>query len=441
MKYNENRRADNEFVKRKIVFTLFEAQAMRNIIFNNEGLLLKNLMHNFSVTVFTNKELSFLVLKLFRTLEIDNVDIKIIQKFHPNFVYKCLSVIARNMNVSTSNKWSRNRNYALGNFSLIGLIGRRIIHKLFAGSKFMHEFLRRFITRSCSINDLDLHNVLNQCEILILTSATNFVWDVPIGQIASKKNKFIISIPRSWDNFTSHGALRLNPDLVFSFSPVMTKHLVNYHFINEQNILEVSNPAYDNKKLIPLNNATIRSKRKKILYACMGSFLYEQESLFIKQLLTYVNENGFELEILEHPKFKTQRVKNVDYKVIPYEKFSTDDLLQKYLSKFRLILTAGSSIALDCYNYNLNFMCTFVESKPIKYWLSVKRYTDSVEHFSDFLITNRVKVLNDFDQVKVEIGNLNLKQSQKPSTRAQSYSKSSKISDVLPAAIYRIIDQ
>ena len=87
-------------MKRKVVLTLFEAQALRNIVFNNEGLLLKNLMRNFSLTVLTNNELYFLLLKLFRTLEIDNVDIKIVQNVDLSFVYNCLSVIANNMNGS-----------------------------------------------------------------------------------------------------------------------------------------------------------------------------------------------------------------------------------------------------------------------------------------------------------------------------------------------------
>ena len=156
-------------------------------------------------------------------------------------------------------------------------------------------------------------------------------------------------------------------------------------------------------------------------------------------MIRCTKKNGFELSVLEHPKFKSLKVKGAQYQVIPYEKFAKTDLLQKYLSGFNLILTAGSSIALDCHNYNLNYMCTFIESKPIKYWLSVKRYTDSVEHFSDFIVSNRVKVLEDFNQVEMVISNLKSNSAWKSDRSTKTDNKSRQISVVLLETIHNII--
>ena len=183
----------------------------------------------------------------------------------------------------------------------------------------------------------------------------------------------------------------------------MTKYLINYHFIDQSKIVEVRNPAYDNRSYVSQNSVFERVENRKILYACMGSFLFEQEASFINELSQMLCKLGFNLEILKHPKFDTPGLIKQKNTVIPYSNHSSADLLQAHLSKYELILTAGSSIALDCVNYDLEVVCIFIETIPIHYWRSVKRYTDHVEHFSDFLKENNVKVFMEFDSFAKEL--------------------------------------
>lgn len=392
--------------KQTLILTLFEKQVIRNIVINNKGKLIRSLSDNFDLIIFTNIEHYLILNNLFIQLEISGARIQNVKPIKLNLLYKFLNVFAKNMNSSSSNIWSRNRNYALKNFSLLGLYVRNLINLLFAKYKFFHYVLRFMMKHLVYSRDLNVSKNIKNAELIILTSVTNFLWDVPIGQIASRNKKKIIAIPRSWDNFTSHGALRINPNYIYSFSPIMTQYLINYHFIEKKLIVEVKNPAYDNQDHKLRSQVLNSSPNKKILYACMGTYLYEQESMFIELLSKKVKDFGLELEILKHPKFETRNIEGLNFTVIPYDEFSSNDLLQRYLSKFRLILTAGSSIAIDCHNYGLEFYCVFIEDKNIDYWRSVNRYADTVEHFSDFLAMNDVKVVNNANQLVKELKKL-----------------------------------
>ena len=425
--------------KRILVLTIFENQIIRNIILNNKGNLLKTLVDNFEVIILTNTELSKTVKNTLEKLELRDITIEIVEVIKQNFFYNLLSVFAKNMNASSSNIWSRNRNYALNNFSLIGLISRGVINRLFAKHKLFHKALRVFMMYVVNTKQLKLSKAIEKSDIVILTSTTNFRWDLPIGQIAARKKKKIIAIPRSWDNFTSHGAIRIRPDIIYSFSPSMSKYLINYHFFEERQIIEVKNPAYDNKDLLSYK-VLEQPQSRKILYACMGSYLYEQESLFIEILFEKVSQAGFDLEVLKHPKFETPDIKGINYKSISYEEFSTQNLLQEHLSKYRLVLTAGSSIALDCYNYNVDFICVFVENLAIDYWRSVKRYTDTVEHFLDFLADNNVKVLTDLTQIQIELTEINTQPNKRMGALKHAHEPVPFISDEILNTIYRIIN-
>ncbi len=418
---------------------MFENQIIRNIILNNKGKLLKTLVNNFEVIILTNAELNETVKNILGKLELRDITIEIVEVIKQNLFYNLLNVFAKNMNASSSNIWSRNRNYALKNFSFIGLLIRGAINVLFAKHRFFHKALRVFMMYLANTKQLKLTKAIEKSDIVILTSTTNFRWDLPIGQIAARRKKKIIAIPRSWDNFTSHGAIRIKPDIIYSFSPSMSKYLIDYHFFDELQIIEVKNPAYDNKDLLSYK-VLEQPQARKILYACMGSYLYEQESIFIEHLFEKVSQAGFDLEVLKHPKFETPSISGINYKLISYEEFSTRDLLQEHLSQYRLVLTAGSSIALDCYNYDVDFICVFVENLAIDYWRSIKRYTDTVEHFLDFLADNNVKVLTDLDQIQIELTKMNTQRSKRMDALKHADEQVPFISDEILKTIYSIIN-
>jgi hypothetical protein len=427
--------------KTQLVVTLFEHQIMRNLITNNNGKLMINLVNNFDVTILTHSDMQVILVDLLKRLKVQNVTVEVVNPLDQNILYKLLGVFARNMNASSSNSWSRNRSYALKYYSLPGFILRKIINKLFAKRRSAHRIVRSLMMRLAFTRQLKLDIILNSCELVVLTSATNFKWDVIIGQIALRKKKKLVAIPRSWDNFTSHGALRVNPDKIYSFSTVMSKYLNKYHFINKDQIVEIKNPAYDNKVDILMSDKSGLLKSQKVLYACMGPYLFEQESILIEDLSKIISKTDFDLEILIHPKFETEFSEKIYSKRIPYEEFSNQNLLQEYLSTFRLVLTAGSSVALDCYTYDIDFSCLFIETLPIDYSRSVKRYADSVEHFTDFIAFNKVEVLNNYDELTARLNSLNdSKYYQADGTKKEIYDTTRLISNELVSTIYSILD-
>jgi hypothetical protein len=114
--------------------------------------------------------------------------------------------------------------------------------------------------------------------------------------------------------------------------------------------------------------------------------------------------------------------------------------LQEYLSTFRLVLTAGSSIALDCYHYNVQFFCVFIETLPIDSSRSVNRYFDSVEHFTEFIALNKVKVLTSYDQLAKQLTTLDHGKFETDYVTAEVCETTPMISEELVRTIYSMLE-
>jgi hypothetical protein len=380
----------------RLALTMFEDQVIRNYLGTPNHRFIDELEAFSKVFILTNKEKANVITALINQKKFNlNEKIIILEPFDRGFAQRILASLSRISNQSFSNKWSTRRNLQNGQTKLLNFVGKEVLHFLLCRSKQIKRMIRFFFSQTVTdSSNYDCIQKLN-LEVLVLTSATNYEWDATIGNIGNKLNIKTIGIPRSWDNLTSHGLIRFFPDQLIVFSENMKKYALKYQDINNENVKIALNPAY---QYMQVPKRSKQYAKPKILYACMGKVLYEKENVFLNLLTDIQSSIGsFHLTILEHPKFQldksVENLDNVDWKRIDYSKRNSAKELYKLLSEQDLVLTLGSSVALDCIFTRTPVAIVAMDTNP-KFWASANRYIDKVEHFADLVAEEVFEVIN-----------------------------------------------
>jgi hypothetical protein len=387
--------------KRVILVTLFESQVVRNYLYNGRGKFFQEIKAKYEVIIITNVELAPRV-KNFIDEQFSQEPIEVITIDKPisTFGYKLGQVFARCLNASKTNIWSIKRNAELGEFSHLGMMARLLINRLFSQNKNVIKLCRLLLKFNHGISERDVYTLNSKVpNSVLLTSATNYDWDARLGSYCNQENIKLISIPRSWDNLTSHGILRYEPNYLFTFTEPMVRHAENFHFLTKTKVLSGQNPAY---QYLELDLEDVRSRKSKqayeIVYACTGEAIYSNEIKLLMQMHDYFKKRTFNISVtvLEHPKFRypngiKEMLHNFVWVCLPYEdSFSNPSQLYEVLNSSDFVFTAGSSIVLDALFVHKFPVCVFIEVGNIKHWLSISRYTDTVQHFVEYLKESKV---------------------------------------------------
>jgi hypothetical protein len=403
--------ADNSLSlkKRVMLVTLFENQVIRNYVHNGQGEFFRELREKYEIIVLTNENLNSKVNNCLKIIfPRDPIEVISIDKPKSNFGYKVGQMLARCLNASESNTWSIKRNYELGQLSRTGMKIRKAINLLLSQKRSAVVVCRWLLKHSHGISKLDSLTLNSKKpDLVLLTSATNYDWDARLGSFCNQRKIKSITIPRSWDNLTSHGILRYEPSYLFTFTEPMSWHAKNFHFLTKTHILSAQNPAYHYLKLDSKLTGNLNSNNvNEIVYACTGEAIYTTELQLLNLIHNYLIESKIDVRftILEHPKFRyPDSTKEKFHKFIwiclPYEEsFSNPNKLYEILYSADYVLTAGSSIVLDTLLVNKVPICVFIEPRNSKYWLSILRYTDTVQHFVEYLReSNVIQIKNIFD--------------------------------------------
>ena len=110
---------------------------------------------------------------------------------------------------------------------------------------------------------------------------TTYDFDIRVGTLAKQRKVFIVGMPRSWDNFTSHGLIRVVPDFLivenkYLFDLVNTTQ--NMH-LKEDKLFISGLPHYDiyKKTTSPyvsreefFQKLNIDQNKKLFLYGAIG---------------------------------------------------------------------------------------------------------------------------------------------------------------------------
>lgn len=227
-----------------------------------------------------------------------------------------------------------------------------------------------------------------------------------------------IGTVRSWDNLTSHGLIRVKPEIFYCHSAAMAADLSKYQYYdsNLQNTL-VGNSFWINfSKTKEIKSKTLSSSqinKYQILYGARGAYFYPDEEIFLAKLITFVSTlKTTELTILMHPRFPlSHKFRNqFDAQVIFYSfEFDNKNKTQsyteylEYLANYDLIISSGSTILLDACVINKHLSHIGFEMCKVPYWESIKRHLDFRQYYKSFLELSATKIMKSFDDLILEI--------------------------------------
>jgi hypothetical protein len=145
----------------------------------------------------------------------------------------------------------------------------------------------------------------------------------------------------------------------------------------------------------------------------MGEYFNPGEEIFLSKLIDFVqNDFSIELVVLTHPTklLSNKFQKQIDVRIV-FDKFNFDNHHEtqsytdylKYLSKFDLVLSSGSTLLLDACIINKNIAHVNFEMYKVPYWESIQRYSDFRDYYKSFLDLSKTPILSSFQQLVTEI--------------------------------------
>jgi len=281
-------------------------------------------------------------------------------------------------------------------------------------AKMVRLFTLFFLTKTGTFKQLSF---LSNYDLFLALSLTDDL-DTLITSFAKTNGIKSIGTVRSWDNLTSHGLIRVKPDIFYCHSEAMAADLRKYQYYgcNFQNTVIGFSNWLNFRKIEEHRSKAISHNRKnvyRILYGGMGEYFNPGEETFISNLIDLVQKDfNIDLVVLMHPTrlLSQEFQKQYDARVV-FDKFNFDNDHQtlsytdylEYLSKFDLVLSSGSTLLLDACIINRNIAHVNFEMRKVPYWESIKRYSDFRDYYNSFLKLSKTPILSSFEKLAIEI--------------------------------------
>lgn len=391
--------------KERIVITLGEPFIARNIFATDWwSYFLNNIDKKYEIFVLTYPKD---VENFSARFGSENVTfIKVAPKYKSSKITSLALSLMRSCLSSKTNKWSRMRAYHRGDSSLVVTWFKNLFSIFFGDVEFVKKLLRKAIL--CLIDTTTVNSIkLINPKYAIITSMTNFDFDVPIAAACRKLKIKIIGMPRSWDNFTSHGLTRVMPDFLFvqnRYLAVMAKKHQLWRSEKAINIFGV--PSYDSffkedvySREELYEKLGLELDYDFIVYGAMGSFLFKNENELPMILNNVVKSLNKKIKIVYrmHPKFPIPSEFRNSFDELIFDKkkddqvsANMDDNEMKYLRSLifhsKLVITSASTFAIDAVVFNKSLiLLNFDPIEGVDYWESVNRFFDHYDHFEEFV--------------------------------------------------------
>jgi hypothetical protein len=304
--------------------------------------------------------------------------------------------------------------------STLNLILKLVLYTITVGNfvsvRLIRFFTPFFLRKTDAFKQL---NFLSNYDLLLVLSLTDDL-DILVTSFARLNNIKSIGTVRSWDNLTSHGLIRVKPDVFYCHSEAMAADLRKYQYYgcNSQNTVIGFSAWLNFGKINEIKSSSLKNRPKneyRILYGAMGEYFNPGEEVFLTKLINFVQQDfNLDLVVLMHPKFllSDDFQKQFDTK-IEFDKFNFDNYHEtrsytkylEYLSRFDLILSSGSTLLLDACIINKNIAHVNFEICRVPYWESIKRYSDFREYYKSFLELSNTPVLSSFEKLAFKIQN------------------------------------
>lgn len=323
--------------------------------------------------------------------------------------------LARSGIKSHTNLWSKMRSYLRGDSSFIATMFKRFLTFCFGGSVLYKRLLRFLILATPAEPKADELMRMYRPDMLFAASLTNFEFDVPLAKAAKKRGVKIVGMGRSWDNFSSHGLVRVVPNVLIMQNGFLKDMAAIHQDMHEQRIPMhiIGVPHYDIYKDEGLLESReeffkknkLDSNKKLILYGAMGEFLFIHEKGVADVLERIIEENKLsspaQVIFRAHPRFRSSLdhvkvMKHValDRIVESGEKgFSVETGEAKHfinlLHHADVVVTGASTIAIDAAVMGRPIICVAFDgiAERVPHWNSVKRFYDTYTHFEALMAT------------------------------------------------------
>lgn len=329
-----------------------------------------------------------------------------------------IMTLARSGIKSKTNLWSKMRSYERDHSTFFATYFKRAHTALLGDWDGYKRFLRQRILRLTSDPSAKKLFDAVKPDVLITLSLTNFDFDIPITREARKRAVPILGMARSWDNFSSHGLLRMIPDQLYIQNVFLKDMAAQYQALTERDVpmTIVGLPHYD--AYAGACTKTISRERfcelygldpnkKIILYGAMGDFLFPEEP-GMADVLEHVIEEGkigtpAQALYRVHPKFQSalERIEGMKHvKAMKPDSYVTNDAAsglsneELYLAALchaDVVVSGASTVAIDATVVGKRVICVaFDGTTPeheVLYWHSVKRFYDSYTHFEALMDT------------------------------------------------------
>lgn len=342
--------------------------------------------------------------------------------------------IARSGIDSETNRWSKMRSYERGDSSLISTVVKRCLTYCFGSSNQFKRLLRRFILLLPEDAESRLIFDKYQPESLVAFSMTNFDFDVVLARSAKKRHVPIVGMVRSWDNLSSHGLLRVLPDVFLLQNQFLMRMAHKYQAIAEGAMPMdiVGLPHYD---VYSQRDALMTREEfcatyhldasKKIIYwVAMGEFLFPNDADIGTILERLMDEGSIEYpaQILfsPHPKFleTAKKVHTSQYITslveAPYvnqaattweEESRNIRVLANIIAHADVMVMGASTMAIDGAALNRPVVCIGFNglATKTKFWHSVERFYDSYTHFQALVACGGLRIAKNPKELAVLI--------------------------------------
>lgn len=349
-----------------------------------------------------------------------NIHIISYKRVLPSRLENMIMSIARSSINNHTNLWSKMHSYTRGDSGFTQTYSKRILTFLLGDSVFYKRCLRSLILRFPADEKLQAIFDEWQPDLLFTTSIANYDFDVLFAREAKRRGIRNIGMVRSWDNLSSHGLLRVVPNVFIFQNEFLKEMAIRYQAISSKDTetYVIGLPHYDfyfqkEKNIQTREEFFMRNrldpKKKVVLYCGMGEFLFRREGDLI-DILDEMIERGEIKEPVQvlysgHPKFRTSWEKAQNKKhVIPsvevtYVKKEGGETLESETSHTKdlmnliyhsdVLVMGASSMAIDAAALYRPIVCIGFDGSAkrgeVPYWLSVERFYDTYTHFEDLM--------------------------------------------------------
>ncbi len=407
--------------KSRVLFiTLAEVLIARNLFYTDFWPAFLSKCEGWKIVLLVHKEKEEVYRARFAS---DQVEVVGIRPIGPGRAYKLFHWLMFSGVNTHTNRWERMRAYVRGRASLPNTFFKGFLSTTLGNSNAYKRWLRSMVVRWAKPNT-ELAQLFDTYapEVVILTSFINYDLDVHVGVESRRRKIKTLGMPRSWDNFTSHGLTRVIPDELFLQNTYLQQTAVTHQAVTKETPIHIFGlPHYDIYKraaniVIPkeelFKKLGLDPQKKLLTYGAMGDYLFPHEGRVAPALDRILKKQlGESAQVLfrAHPYFlsplaamkELQHVRpdlvalHVD-KSKPEHELGEEET-QHFVSSLYwsdIVITSASTFAIDGVALGKPVICIAydLDENPA-YWYSNKRFYDSYTHFEALVETGGVTVV------------------------------------------------